>query len=213
MSEDAFDFAKRELCPDEACIGLVGPDGRCKECGKVSPSAVADPRHQGMADPHPDEEASDFGAEDGRELCPDDACVGLIGPDGHCKVCGKPGAERDAGAADTSGGDALPASAGATDRDEGGDGDDFGSGRRLCPDGACIGLIGPDGRCKVCGRDAGSAAEAAAEPEDEPAAEAEAEADDDPEPTAGPEDEPAAEADDDPEPAARAADDAKPASS
>jgi hypothetical protein len=26
--------------------------------------------------------------------------------------------------------------------------------RRLCPDGACIGLIGYDGRCKVCGRSA-----------------------------------------------------------
>ena len=24
--------------------------------------------------------------------------------------------------------------------------------RELCPDGACTGLIGPDGRCKVCGR-------------------------------------------------------------
>jgi hypothetical protein len=24
--------------------------------------------------------------------------------------------------------------------------------RQLCPDGACTGLLGPDGRCKVCGR-------------------------------------------------------------
>jgi hypothetical protein len=24
--------------------------------------------------------------------------------------------------------------------------------RRLCPDGACIGVIGPDARCKICGR-------------------------------------------------------------
>ncbi len=24
--------------------------------------------------------------------------------------------------------------------------------RRLCPDGNCIGVIGPDGRCKECGR-------------------------------------------------------------
>jgi hypothetical protein len=23
--------------------------------------------------------------------------------------------------------------------------------RRLCPDGACIGVIGANGRCKVCG--------------------------------------------------------------
>ena len=24
--------------------------------------------------------------------------------------------------------------------------------RRLCSDGNCIGVIGPDGRCKVCGK-------------------------------------------------------------
>src|SRR5262249_37823637 len=23
----------RQLCPDEACIGIIGPDGRCKVCG------------------------------------------------------------------------------------------------------------------------------------------------------------------------------------
>ncbi len=27
---------------------------------------------------------------DGRQLCPDGACVGVIGPDQRCKVCGKP---------------------------------------------------------------------------------------------------------------------------
>ena len=27
--------------------------------------------------------------------------------------------------------------------------------RRLCVDGNCIGVIGPDGRCKECGRPAG----------------------------------------------------------
>jgi len=24
----------RVLCSDETCIGVIGPDGRCKECGK-----------------------------------------------------------------------------------------------------------------------------------------------------------------------------------
>lgn len=24
----------RRLCSDESCIGVIGPDGRCKECGK-----------------------------------------------------------------------------------------------------------------------------------------------------------------------------------
>jgi hypothetical protein len=31
----------------------------------------------------------------------------------------------------------------------------FDDDRELCPDGACIGILGSDGRCKVCGRSAG----------------------------------------------------------
>ncbi len=33
----------------------------------------------------------DFDA-DSRELCSDGSCVGLIGSDGKCKVCGRPAA-------------------------------------------------------------------------------------------------------------------------
>ena len=32
-AEPEFDAAGRELCPDGACVGVIGPDGRCKECG------------------------------------------------------------------------------------------------------------------------------------------------------------------------------------
>jgi hypothetical protein len=32
--EDSIDFSKRLLCSDGSCIGVIGPDGRCKECGK-----------------------------------------------------------------------------------------------------------------------------------------------------------------------------------
>ena len=28
------DWENRILCSDESCIGVIGPDGRCKECGK-----------------------------------------------------------------------------------------------------------------------------------------------------------------------------------
>jgi len=28
------DWENRVLCSDEACIGVIGPDGKCKECGK-----------------------------------------------------------------------------------------------------------------------------------------------------------------------------------
>jgi hypothetical protein len=33
--EDAgsIDFSSRILCSDGTCIGVIGPDGRCKECG------------------------------------------------------------------------------------------------------------------------------------------------------------------------------------
>ena len=34
MSAEEFNLEERVLCSDDTCIGLVGPDGRCKECGK-----------------------------------------------------------------------------------------------------------------------------------------------------------------------------------
>jgi BRCT domain type II-containing protein len=33
-SEEEIDFASRQLCPDGACIGVLGANGRCKVCGK-----------------------------------------------------------------------------------------------------------------------------------------------------------------------------------
>jgi hypothetical protein len=27
-------FSNRVLCSDGTCIGVIGPDGKCKECGK-----------------------------------------------------------------------------------------------------------------------------------------------------------------------------------
>ncbi|MBW2320569.1 MAG: hypothetical protein JRF31_06925, partial [Deltaproteobacteria bacterium] len=29
-----LEWEQRKLCIDESCIGVIGPDGRCKECGK-----------------------------------------------------------------------------------------------------------------------------------------------------------------------------------
>ncbi|MGD1999502.1 MAG: hypothetical protein PVJ00_02970, partial [Desulfobacterales bacterium] len=31
---DDSDWDRRILCSDGNCIGVIGPDGRCKECGK-----------------------------------------------------------------------------------------------------------------------------------------------------------------------------------
>jgi hypothetical protein len=142
--DDSFEPARRELCPNGSCIGLIGADGRCKVCGTVSPSAVADPRHQGMVAQGDGEVEADDG-EDERELCPDGTCIGLIGEDGRCNVCGRAGETGVAAAA-------APAGEGAIEV-EGADDE----GRELCPDGGCIGLIGPNGLCKVCGLARGSA--------------------------------------------------------
>jgi len=93
------DWEKRTLCSDEACIGTIGSNGKCKECGKVYESKL--PAGHGMsniqkvvakekkpissADTEPNDDW------DKRVLCIDEACIGTIGNDGKCKECGKPG--------------------------------------------------------------------------------------------------------------------------
>ena len=34
LPEAPENFDERQLCPDGACIGVVGQDGSCNECGK-----------------------------------------------------------------------------------------------------------------------------------------------------------------------------------
>lgn len=107
---------------------------------------------------------TDFDPEQ-RELCPDGACLGIIGPNGRCNLCGAlspnpPGAARTApGEARTAPAEVVPGSAAPSEeaptpvRPRETEGEDFDPARReLCPDGACLGVIGPDGRCKLCGR-------------------------------------------------------------
>jgi hypothetical protein len=95
---DASDWDDRRLCSDENCIGVIGPDGRCKECGRPGapaggptapvpdPPATAAPAARPPADDAPS--AADGWEE--RRLCSDESCIGVIGPDGRCKECGKP---------------------------------------------------------------------------------------------------------------------------
>jgi len=103
----------RILCSDGNCIGVIGADGRCKECGKLYEGplpetiAVVDAEDQ-IADENPevpaeaienntmeesprDMEESPGGDDwENRVLCSDGNCIGVIGPDGKCKECGKP---------------------------------------------------------------------------------------------------------------------------
>jgi hypothetical protein len=112
-SAEEIDWENRRLCSDESCIGVIGPDGRCKECGRPydgpegdfetpEPHAPAQETpstpSEELAAPPPaaaDEGAGEANAEDSdwenRRLCSDESCIGVIGPDGRCKECGKPG--------------------------------------------------------------------------------------------------------------------------
>ena len=95
------DWEKRILCSDEACIGTIGPDGKGKEGGKAYEGKL--PEGHGISSAQPvtaqeqkpvsmDEAASDDDW-DKRVLCSDGACIGVIGPDGCCKECGKTGSK------------------------------------------------------------------------------------------------------------------------
>jgi len=148
------EWDERQLCADGSCIGLIGPDGTCKVCGRAAANwgderkrgLVADATSSDDADGDEDEDedegalndAEDAGGADApdRALCPDGACIGVIGSDGRCKVCGK---------VEVTGG-ARPSEAAEAPLDEPEDD------RKLCPDGACVGVIGESGTCNVCGK-------------------------------------------------------------
>jgi hypothetical protein len=102
------DWENRTLCSDGNCIGTIGSDGRCKECGKTydgvlktAPSAGNVPEETNLNKiAHPpqnqeinkDKESEDSIADEEwekRVLCSDESCIGVIGPDGKCKECGK----------------------------------------------------------------------------------------------------------------------------
>jgi hypothetical protein len=99
-----IDFETRELCPDDACIGVLDARGVCPECGKrairksplaASAAASAPASAPDLEEPIESESESASASDlepvfdEERELCPDDACIGLIGPNGRCKECGR----------------------------------------------------------------------------------------------------------------------------
>jgi hypothetical protein len=94
---------------------------------------------------------------DERRLCPDGACIGVLAASGVCTVCCKRGgealAEGERGAVVAVAVEATPQVA-ATDDD--GSSAEVDDDRELCPTGTCLGLIGPDRRCKECGASARS---------------------------------------------------------
>lgn len=90
------DWEERRLCSDGNCIGVIGPDGRCKECGRPEagrPEPLDPPPVVAAAAERPLEAEAATGSDDvweQRRLCSDGNCIGVIGADGRCKECGKP---------------------------------------------------------------------------------------------------------------------------
>jgi hypothetical protein len=91
------DWEKRTLCSDESCIGTIGAESKCKECGRPYEGRL--PAGQGVSNiqkvvaeenKHVLVENTDYDEDwDKRVLCSDEACIGVIGLDGKCKECGK----------------------------------------------------------------------------------------------------------------------------
>ena len=103
-----IDWDNRILCEDGNCIGVIGPDGKCKECGRkyegTLPETITSagedtfdssdeieeaeaPDQTAVDEPVGEHEDSDDWTS--RQLCSDGNCIGVIGTDGRCKECGK----------------------------------------------------------------------------------------------------------------------------
>lgn len=116
MTKTDIDWKNRVLCSDGSCIGVIGPDGRCKECGlpfegelpferemqtpekapdDSTPTTGPAPEQSNVGDPNNTtaDEQLEMTSDDewaNRRLCRDGNCIGVIGPDGTCKECGLP---------------------------------------------------------------------------------------------------------------------------
>lgn len=114
-SKADIEWEQRTLCSDESCIGTIGKDGVCRECGKKYEGTLPDfvnvePESQNGGDAIKEDPAGELtepavatppdtgdtvadNADDeweNRILCSDESCIGVIGPDNCCKECGKP---------------------------------------------------------------------------------------------------------------------------
>jgi hypothetical protein len=100
-TDETFDPSRRKLCPDGACVGVIGDDGLCRVCGRTEAQAAAGEDAPGAAssdfdaggdviggDASTGEPAAD-GFDPNRRLCDDGTCVGVVGADGVCAVCGR----------------------------------------------------------------------------------------------------------------------------
>jgi hypothetical protein len=87
--KDTFDPTRRKLCADGACVGVIGDDGRCRVCGRTEAEAAVGAEPPAVAMLDAPETAEGGGFDSKRRLCDDGSCVGVIGDDGLCRVCGR----------------------------------------------------------------------------------------------------------------------------
>lgn len=135
MTVDEWDH--REVCPDGACTGVIGAEGRCKVCGQVSPTwnnerergMIVDGEHlphhdEDEDDDDEDDDEDDYEDGDGDEDDDDDGEVAARGSDPALAAL-MPGASTD---------------------------DVDWSRRVLCLDDTCIGVLDARKVCSVCGK-------------------------------------------------------------
>jgi len=125
-------WEQRRLCPDGACLGVIDSRGRCTACGSVA---------EGGGNAESENEA---GAADEKRV------AGL----GSDDSAAKDDHDDDGDAGDADAGDADIDDAVSDDIDDNarkaGDAPSDWERRVLCPNGACTGVIGHDGRCPQC---------------------------------------------------------------
>jgi hypothetical protein len=137
------EWDQRQLCPDGRCVGVIGPDGTCKVCGRVAQN-WGDERKRGLIEPEDSEDSND--SDDADDAEHDDLAASEEGEEGDEGDDDEDGDEDEDD--DDQGEDPVaPHQVSAAASPPG----DWSS-RQLCPEGSCIGVIGTDGTCKVCGR-------------------------------------------------------------
>lgn len=95
--DENIDWDKRVLCSDESCIGTIGPDDKCQECGKPYEGVLPEVHGKEAVQSAATEKTATVSVEgagsdddwENRVLCSDGSCIGIIGPYGKCKECGK----------------------------------------------------------------------------------------------------------------------------
>jgi hypothetical protein len=126
QADTDIEWNNRILCSDGNCIGVIGADGRCKECGKKFEGPLPETSVVEQEDQVLDEDEAMSAAADGSTVEQEDQVLDEE--------------------------ELMPAATDESNTVEESPADGDWENRVLCRDGNCIGVIGPDGRCKECGK-------------------------------------------------------------